>query len=202
MNIYVESNFVLEVALQQEQHEDCDRIIALCTSQTVRVIIPAYSLIEPYETIIRREKSRKKLTSDFAAEAQQLLRSKAYQPEADALNGVARLLMESITETKRRLDVTIERLLQFVDVIPLTTDIMLSSLRHQDNLGLSPQDALVYASITSHIAASDALPSCFLNRNSRDFDEPGITETFTRYECKMLTRFDHSCSYVLSHLGA
>jgi hypothetical protein len=53
MDVYVESNFVLEVALLQEQHESCEKIIELSEAAKAHLIVPAYSLVEPYETIAR-----------------------------------------------------------------------------------------------------------------------------------------------------
>lgn len=35
MNVYVESNFVLELAFAQEQPEACEQILKLCEAQTL-----------------------------------------------------------------------------------------------------------------------------------------------------------------------
>ena len=56
MNVYIESNFVLELALLQEQSSSCEEILGLCESRGVRFVVPAYSLAEPYETLTRRQK--------------------------------------------------------------------------------------------------------------------------------------------------
>lgn len=55
MNVYVESNFVLELALLQEQHVACEEILLLCERGTLRLVMPAYCLMEPYETLGRRQ---------------------------------------------------------------------------------------------------------------------------------------------------
>jgi len=52
VNIYVESNFVLELPLLQEQYASCEDILRLCQAGKAQLIIPAYSLVEPYETLI------------------------------------------------------------------------------------------------------------------------------------------------------
>ena len=54
MNVYVESNFVLELALLQEQSASCEEILGLCEAGRVQLVVPAYSLAEPYETLVRR----------------------------------------------------------------------------------------------------------------------------------------------------
>ena len=64
MNVYVESNFVLELALLQEQHASCEDILRLCEAGRMQLVIPAYSLAEPYETLVRRHKQRQRIKAD------------------------------------------------------------------------------------------------------------------------------------------
>jgi hypothetical protein len=52
VTIYVESNFVLELASLQEQHHTCTSFIELAVEEHVQLVIPAFSLAEPYETLI------------------------------------------------------------------------------------------------------------------------------------------------------
>lgn len=49
MNVYVESNFMLDLASLQEQHAPCENIFRLCERGSARLVIPVYSLIEPYK---------------------------------------------------------------------------------------------------------------------------------------------------------
>jgi hypothetical protein len=44
MNVYVESNFVLELALLQEEHETCENILALCERAEAKLVLPAFCL--------------------------------------------------------------------------------------------------------------------------------------------------------------
>ena len=55
MNIYVETNFVLELVFEQEQHASCEQILALCESGRSRLLIPTYCLAEPNEKLTRQE---------------------------------------------------------------------------------------------------------------------------------------------------
>ena len=61
MKIFVESNFVLELAFRQEQHPSCDGLLGLAESRSVELLVPAYALIEPYETLIRRGNERRRI---------------------------------------------------------------------------------------------------------------------------------------------
>ena len=42
MRVYVETNFLLELVLSQEQHQSCDEIIALCQSASISLTLPAF----------------------------------------------------------------------------------------------------------------------------------------------------------------
>ncbi|MGB6295983.1 MAG: hypothetical protein WBF90_07325 [Rivularia sp. (in: cyanobacteria)] len=44
MDVYVESNFVLELALLQEQHKSCQELLDLAEIKKIRLIVPAFSL--------------------------------------------------------------------------------------------------------------------------------------------------------------
>ncbi|MDQ3250658.1 MAG: PIN domain-containing protein, partial [Chloroflexota bacterium] len=154
MNVYVESNFVLELALVQEQHSSCERVLELCEAGKVRLVVPAYCLAEPYETAVRRARERRRLATDFAREVQQLIRSEPYKGESEVLQGVTSLLVQSTEEEKKRLDRAVERLVSLAEVIPLQAATLAAALGFQASLGLSPQDSLVYASIIQHLAQS------------------------------------------------
>jgi hypothetical protein len=41
MNVYAESNFVQELVFQQEQHDDCEKILGLAEGGLVHLVIPA-----------------------------------------------------------------------------------------------------------------------------------------------------------------
>jgi len=199
MDVYVESNFVIELALLQEQHGSCENILALCESGKTHLIIPVYSLVEPYDTLIRYAKNRTRLSNELAIEVKQLARSKPYQEEIDALQNVTAFLIRSQEEEKESLRDTLSRLLKIAEVIPLRSEIVSSALTYQIQHDLSPQDSIVYASVLNHLRTSSSTSKCFLNKNSKDFDDPDIVNTLSGYGCKMFFSFDDG--YVKSQIS-
>jgi len=201
MDIYVESNFVLEVALLQEQHESCERIITLCEAGKTRLIVPSFSLVEPYETVIRNAQSRRKLSTALGLEIKQLSRSKPYKEQTDTLQEVTAFLVRSEQDEKQRLKDTLSRLLTIAEIIPLKAETISAAIGYQASYDLSPQDSIVYASVLDHLRISTVVQKCFLNRNSRDFDDPDIVDTLNNFSCKMLFRFDHGYNYINRQIG-
>ena len=80
MNVYVESNFVLELALLQEQHASCEEMVRLGEAGRIQLIIPVYSLAEPYETLTSRHRQRKRMKAELDTELRQLARTTTYTP--------------------------------------------------------------------------------------------------------------------------
>jgi predicted nucleic acid-binding protein len=202
MDVYVEFNFVLEVSLLQEEYESCEKIIQLCKIGKVNLILPAYSLVEPHETLIRYAKKRAKISNDLAIEAKQLSRSKPYYEEIDTLQKVTGFLVRNQKEEKERLRSTVKRLLAVTEIIPLSAQILSSAIEYQLDYDFSPQDSIVYASILQHLNLSSETAKCFLNKNSKDFDDPDIEESLCKYGCKMLFSFIHGFHYISSQVGA
>ena len=198
MNIYVESNFVLELALLQEQYKACQNILIICEAGKTKLVLPAFCIAEPYETLIRRAKHRSNLSRDLTTELGQLLRSEPYQEEVDTLRDVTTILVRSGEEEKQRLNQTLDRVLSIAEVIPLERNILVSAITYQTSLDLSPPDSIVYASVLHHLSTSTLVKSCFLNRNSKDFDDPDIVDALNNYNCKMLPRFDNGYDYIQS----
>ena len=75
MNVYVESNVVLELALLQEQSDSCERILGLVETDGVHLVISAYCPAEPYEVLTRRRKRRTKMKRELDAEFGQIART-------------------------------------------------------------------------------------------------------------------------------
>jgi hypothetical protein len=109
---------------------------------------------------------------------------------------VSGVLVRSSDEDKERFRQILDRLLAAAEIIPLDVQTLVSATRHQVDKGLSLQDSIVYASVLSHLSTSKATAKCFLNRNSKDFDDPDIEETLSSHGCKMLFSFEQGYRYI------
>lgn len=156
MNVYVESNFVLELALLQEQSRSCEEILGLCETRGVQLVVPAYSLAEPYETLTRRQKKRKRLKQEIDAELGQIARTATYAERLDGFRDVTELLMNIDDEESKRLEEVCSRLTKTAEVIPLDASVLSASTQYQRIHDFAPQDALVYSAVLSHLERARA----------------------------------------------
>ena len=195
MNVYVESNFVLELALLQEQHAACESILQLCEAGELRLVLPAYSLAEPYEALRRRHSDRKHLKISLEAQFRQLSRTAVYTDQLRGFESMTSLLVDSAEEDMRRLESVRARLLTCAELIPLEGSIFTRAVAYQTKHGLSAQDAVVYASIIVRLERSNQPPSCFLNRDA-GFADPDIVEELRLLGCKFLAGFEPGLQFL------
>jgi predicted nucleic acid-binding protein len=200
VNIYVETNFVLELVFQQEQFASCEQILQLCESGLAQLVIPAYSLAEPHEKLTRQAKSRRELQQVLDTELRQLARTASYTTRINSIQDIARLLVQSSEEERQRFVEYRNRFLKQAQVIPLTANILNDAATYEDPYDLSPQDALIYSSVITHLRQHQPQIACFLNRNSKDFDSPDIVDELNRFNCRMIPRFDRGYDFIQSQL--
>jgi predicted nucleic acid-binding protein len=196
VNVFVESNFVLELALEQQESPSCEKLVDLASVKLIRLLLPAYSFIEPHETLIRRQFNRRALRSQVANELAQLTRSKPLTERAAASQEIVNLLAESDEYETRRIEKMKQRLYLVGEVLPLDLNVLRSAAECQADYDLSPQDAIVYASIRARLQLDHASRSCFVSRNPRDFDDADLLRDLESLNCKYLSSFETGLQYI------
>ncbi|WNG23105.1 type II toxin-antitoxin system VapC family toxin [Cystobacter fuscus] len=196
MRIYVETNFLLEMVFEQEQRDACESILRLAEGNaTVTLAIPAVCFTEPHGRLRRQKGLRDELQEMLAKEHREFARTRQFTKEkSDAWSAVTGMLVSSTQEAEQRLESISERLLRH-QVLPLTNEVIRAGLKYREDYGLSPPDALVLASVLRDPALKQG-PSCFMNRNTKDFDESSIKNELEKYGCKLKGSFEAGLAYV------
>lgn len=201
MTVYIESNFVLEQSLQQEECDSCAEIIDLASRGRVRLAVPAFSLAEPHVAILGKEKARSRLSNDLRRHLVEIGRSKPHRGVPATFEALASVLIESAQFERDGLRDTISGLLRTADVISLDAGILRSAVDIQMEFDMSGQDAFVLASVLAHLNLHHPEESCFLNRNTRDFDDPDVREKLEACGCKFFGKFEDGLRYIVTRIG-
>ena len=127
-------------------------------------------------------------------------RSEPYADTTEQFQDITKALLVSGEEEKSRLDETLETVLQACSLIPIEANTIRTAIDIQLTTGLGPQDSIVYASVLSHlIDVSPEGPKFFITKNSKDFDNPDITDELARFGCILCTSFGEG--YGIVHRG-
>ncbi|HZZ29080.1 MAG TPA: hypothetical protein VFE46_13865 [Pirellulales bacterium] len=143
MRLYLESNFVLELALQQQESNQAEQLLALAEKGTIELAIPVFALCEPFSTISQRSRNRQRLISQLSVELQDLQRSWLHVPLTKKVEMVASQLAAIEQSERNQLEKTISRLINVGRSIPLTELEFAEALLQESRHGLSPQDAII-----------------------------------------------------------
>jgi hypothetical protein len=168
----------------------------------IMLAVPAFSLAEPHVATLGKEKARSRLGNDLRKQLFELGRSKPHRAVPATFDALASVLIASAQLERDGLRDTISALLRTADVISLDAAILGSAVSIQVEFGMSGQDAIVLASVLAHLDVHRPTESCFLNRNTKDFDDPDVRERLEACGCKFFGKFEDGLRYVTARSGA
>ncbi len=110
MLTYIESNFVLEVVLDQEEANAANAILSLAESGKITLAVPVFALFEPSWTLSHREKERITLYRSLEQQFSQLRRSGLHQNLAIVLKDVISEMREIENKEMSAFDANLKRI--------------------------------------------------------------------------------------------
>lgn len=198
MRVYVETNFILELVLVQEESAACEALLSLAEAQQILLAVPSFCFVEPYTTLRGRAAAREHLGNQLRRELREIARTSRH---ADVIRSeLPTVLVKSAEEAQQRLYEVTKRLVGLVAVLPLEAPTLQEADRLRQECGLAYPDAIVLACVRLDPRLGDG-ETCFLNRNTKDFDDPNIVADLGRQRCKVLPGFTRGLAYIRHHLG-
>jgi hypothetical protein len=74
----------------------------MAASKSIELVLPAFALIEPYETIVRRERDGEQLRRKLGLRMTQLQRTASMVADVQRLQEASDLLLRAAQEAKKR----------------------------------------------------------------------------------------------------
>ena len=200
MIVYLESNFVLEVAYRQEEVSACEAILGLKGQLDLRV--PAVCICEPYFRHLGRIAETEKITQSTSTLLTQLRRSARYTDRANTVSHEFSTLVSNTNDLdKAHLDMALKQICEIANLIPLSADVLGGSQKLQAEFGLKPLDALIVASVLADLSKhQQARPKVFVSRDRKMFYDPQVRELLSNQSCKIITKFTDGEKFIRSML--
>lgn len=211
MIVYVETNFILELAFEQEQHRAAIGILKLAESNRIEVALPGFSISESLSKVARQRIEREGFYNSLQKLKDELRRSALYQQRVIDLDPLLALLQEAIrTETDRLLSV-LERVLKIGRLLELDISSFSQALTYKDQLTTSTEDSIIYGAIIADLRRrADDEAKLFLSRDEKAFGKGGdakksvyyqrIKKELGLYKCAFINNFEHGLSSVEAEL--
>ena len=200
MRLYVETNFVLEMVLGQEQVGACERILSAMEIGAVELVLPAFSVMEPYRRLAARAHDRKNLTAGLGKERAEIARIDLDRDKVGEFEQISGFLVAASQRDASRMAEVRSRLLSVARILPLDGPTLLAASAEAASLGLSEEDAVVLASIRADLGASPTRNALFLTKD-KDFRDPQIALALLALGCETMFNFEDAYSRMEGALG-
>jgi len=199
MKVYVETNFLVEVALAQEESASCEEILSLSEAGSAQLIFPAFCVPEAYHVLVGRHLGRVRFLNQIDEQLAQLQRSATFKASAE-LAAVQRSLTTSTQDEEARFRSCVNRLIAAARLVPLTSEVLKLSHSWQNKSGLKLPDSVVLASVTFDLQESQHDAACFVTRDKGVTEDPDIRNHLHSLKCELKHRFAAGLGYVRAHM--
>lgn len=200
MIIYAETNFFLEIVFSHEQSKHCEKIIALCRKKKAKLVIPAYSFAEALYKLEAQRKEREDFRERLSSQLSQLTRTAQYTSQIKNFRALDTFLTQNVEEEKSRFEKYRKSLTSIAEIIGFDAQTIQAARRIESKYNLTLQDAIVFSSVLNHLRQNKVARSCFLNRNSKDFNTTDIKNRLKSFNCKLIPSFKDGFEFISSQI--
>ena len=199
MNIYVELTFVLNLALTREKAFDYEEILTLCEESDANLILPAYSLVEAYETLLRRRESFGRIKEDLEKGSTPTASTKYSESDMKNLVEMSTYLTNSVDKDLKNFKHVQSRLLKTAELIPLDAKVIEHASQYREEGNRMPaQEAIAFSSVLVHLESAHEELSLFFNRSPRGFGDIDAAAQLRNFNCELVTQFENGRQMILN----
>jgi predicted nucleic acid-binding protein len=209
MIVYVETNFILELAFEQDQHQSANEVLRLAENSKIELAFPGFSISESLSKVIRQSRERDEFYRSLVQTLQQLRRSAPYQQSVIDLDPALALLQNIIEKGPDRLLSVLKRALQAGRLLELDISSFNHALAYKNQLSI--EDSIVYATIVSDLKYRPHNEiKLFLSRDEKAFGKVGekkkeadfqrINVELKSYNCEYVGHFEHGLRFIEAEL--
>jgi hypothetical protein len=191
MKVVIETNFLLELALEQSDARHCSWIVELAEAGRVQLVLPLFCVAEAYQSVGEKSRRRRALARELGDELGQLRRSASIRAtaERELVQGgedVRKLLEASAQAHRDHLEAVLARVLAVCDTIPFDRQV-LERTKHCaaaflfDKMG----DAAVCASVLHYLDAAQPPRALFVEKDRGDFSNPDLEQHLAERSCDL-----------------
>ncbi len=199
MIVYVETNFLLELAYLQERCDSCQLILDFAKARTITLALPAFSAAEARATWHRRSSERREFQASLRRHIREISRSEPFRGLSEQSRDVVNALVAGDEEARERLEAAIQAVEEHGITIPLTGEVIRMARGYELTYSLSSQDALVLASVRTH-AEKNAEQKCFISQDFKAFEDRAVSDEISGVGCKFVSNFTDAAGYIKNAL--
>jgi hypothetical protein len=209
MIVVVETNFVLEIVINQAEAGECMKILERGHANGLVLAIPSYSIAEAMLKIERRRSERHDVLKSLQPHIRELRRATPLAAYASLITQLSDELLNAEASEATRLRAFIRGSMLAMEVIPLSSSLLLSGSdlssepedeEDEEKEVLSASDAIVCASVLDFLKSRQSVgveETCFVTRD-RDFDTYNLRPALQQFGCRLIFSFADALRFIES----
>lgn len=201
MIVYVETNFILELALEQKEALAAEDILKLAESGKIELVFPSFAISETFSSVMNTQSQRRRLRDEAEKTLKQLkqsIQSERHREVVSTLPPIFTLLIKLVDRELELLHMTVERLLHSGRSIETDISTFRQAMIYRQKFDIESQDSIIYASVIADLKRHPAkTQKCFLSRDRKAFsDDPEIRTELSTYNCRYISNFFDGLKYI------
>lgn len=201
MMVYVEANFILELALEQKEVAAAEDILKLAESGKIDLAFPGFALSETFTSVMHTQSERQRLRSTSEVTLKQLrqsVQSDLHKQVVSDLPPILTLLTKLVARELELLHIAVERMLGVGRLIEIDASSFRQALIYQSRFDIKSKDSIIYAAVIADLKRNSASEQkCFLSRDRAAFDDdPEIKSELQFYNCRYISSFNDGLRYI------
>lgn len=202
MMVYVETNFVLEIVLAQEQHISAESILSMAEMHKLELAFPGFILSGVFSTVVRRQKERRELYISLQNTLEQIKRSEHSKDTALNMEPLIAKLLEAVVAENDFLYSTIKRMLSIGRSIETDLQSLEEARSYQKLFDLSLTDSIIYATIINDLRKRpENEEKRFLSRDAKAYSAPRVRADLRQYKCRYFPNFENALGNIKALQG-
>jgi predicted nucleic acid-binding protein len=194
VDVYVESNFVLELVYEQEEVAAARGLLSLGEDGAIALALPAFAVAEPLSTIRNRAVRRRQLVSALSGELAELRRSESIRAAAEEAESVELLLAEIEQTQLTDFETVVIRVASAARILPILHEGLSLAFEVQRELALELTDALIVGAVLQDLPGR-AGESCFLTQD-QTLASPRVRERLGAAGCTTIPSLANGLEFV------
>ncbi len=189
MIVLVETNFLLHIALQQEQAGAAESLLGRADSGEIQLCIPAVCLSEATSRVTYGRLERRRESERLNTLVKQLGQSTPHVAVSAALREVAKSVVETGTADVAAVWGVLDRCMKIALALPLDAAAWSHTQSARSQFNMEIGDAMVLGSIVSFLESARPAESVFVSTDFEAFDAQDVKERLSALGCRYLKQF-------------
>lgn len=202
INVYIETNFLLNIAKKQEESFYSSKILRLAKNKKIILILPIYCIPESYSALFRKHELFRKLKRRAITVLDDINRSRLHKPIYEVYKNLPTEIAVIIQREVNRLDKVITEVWKSAKILNSSSEIHKKGIVFRTTLDLQHEmDAAIFSTIENDLKTTkSSAEKIFLTADEKMLT-PELIKLLSQRNCTCFHSFMKAYKFIENRIG-